>query len=267
MRGIRRAPVGEGNDHVEQLKRTDDREEGGDSNRGTDQGNLDVAHDRPVSRAFDAGRLYELARHRLESGDIDHHVETEVFPHHDDRNREHREALVSEDEDRLAADRPEEGGGHASVSVEYETPNKARGDFRENVWKEEDQSKQRIGGRLFIHEQGQQERERELHEERDGQNDRGVADRLPEYRATEDLGEVRQSDEVRRRSVAVPLEQGIVARIQQRQGNEEAKERQRGRQQDRDRDEATAQQSLSRGAVGHDAGNRRRHRYAFPSKD
>ena len=141
---------------------------------------------------------------------------------------------IGQDEDRLGSERAEKRRRDPGVAVEHEAPDEPGGDLGEDIRQEENQAEEGVGRGLLIDEQSQQQRDRHLDEERHRQNDEGVAHGLPEDGVVEDLFEVGQADEVGRRAIAVPLEQTIVAGVDERQRDEQGEKDQRRRQHDED---------------------------------
>ena len=130
-----------------------------------------MANRGPAARAFESRRLDLFARHALERRHIDHHMEAEVFPYDDHGDREESEPRIGQDEYGLDSNRAEEGRRDTGVAVEDEAPDEPGGDLGEDVWQEVNQAEERVGSRLLIDEQGQQQRDRHLDEKRHSQND------------------------------------------------------------------------------------------------
>ena len=132
---------------------------------------------------------------------------------------------------------PEPGRDHARnpvVPVEHEVPDEPGRDIREHVRQEEDHPEPDRANDPAGDHQRDRERERQL-DEKGEDDDEAVVDQRPdEGRVVEQVAVVLEPDEFFRRPVAVPVEEAVPARLDDRQGDEDGEQKKRRRQKDDD---------------------------------
>jgi hypothetical protein len=92
--GVERPTVGQHEDLVECLERKDDGDDDREKDRRREERQRYVAKDLEAACAVDQGCLLKRSRNVLETGEEDDHVQTEVPPDADQRNRRHDEPGV-----------------------------------------------------------------------------------------------------------------------------------------------------------------------------
>ena len=147
------------------------------------------------ARPVHLGRLEQRPVDALQAGDIQHHVEAEIFPQDHDQHRAERPGLVGEQIVGLEAERAGDHAGESEAPVEHEMPDQAGRDVGKDIGEEENHPEPGGAGDPPGDHQRHAERERLLDEERDGDDEAVVDQRAVEGRVAEQVAIVLEPDE------------------------------------------------------------------------
>ena len=178
-------------------------------------------------------------------------MEAEVLPRDDEEHREHDRARVCQPRlvERAEADRPERALGE-SARLQEKAPDDTRDDLRDDVRGEEDEPQDRAAPEPAAEHQGQPECERDLDEERQDDDEDVVLDRSLEHRLRQRPLVVGETDEVGQRCQAVPLEEAVVDRLDDREEDEDGVQDQGGQQEQGDHRAPAGAAPAARGRLG-----------------
>ena len=252
-----RAATGRDPDEVEQLEGADDRQEDGHAQGRPEQGQGHVADRLAPGGAIDRRRFLELVRDALQTGQQQDHVEAEVLPRDDEEHRQHDRVRVREPRlvERAQADRVEQAVGQ-STWLEEQAPHDTGDDLRDDIRGEEDEPEDGAAPEPAAEDERQPEREWDLDDERQDDDEDVVLDGPLEDGLRQRALVVGKADEVGQRCQAVPLEEAVVDRLDDREEHEDRVQGQGGQQEQGDR---RALARATPGALGGVGADHRRH--------
>ena len=201
-------------DQVEGAEDQDEGEHGDDGEGGREHREGDVAEDLPAARAVDQRRVAQILRHVLQAGQVEDDGHAVPLPELDDVDGLHRPDWIGLPLPLPAAkpDVGQEGIDDADDRVEHQDPDDPGRDGRHDHGQEDDDPVDVGHPRAAVEHHRQPERDGVLEDEDDGEELGGVAGRLPELCATEDVAKVVEPDEVADRPVPAPVEDAQVER-------------------------------------------------------
>ena len=167
-------------------------------------------------------------------GDVQHHVEAEVFPHDDDQHGGERPILVREQIDGCRPESAGDRGREAVIAVEHVSPDQARADIGEHIGQKEDHPERHCADNPARDNHRDAERKRQLDEKRDGDDEAVVDERAHERRAVDQVAVILEADELLGLAVAVPVVKAVPRRLDHRQRDEDREEKNRRRQENED---------------------------------
>ena len=127
-----------------------------------------------------------------------------------------------------------DGAVQQAVGSEDLAPDDRRDDLAEREGREEQHAHERPAAEILVEQDGEEERERELQQQRQHEDDDVVRERAAEDLVLERGREVREADEVRELSEAVPVVQAVARALDDGVDQEHAVQQERRRQERQD---------------------------------
>ena len=186
--------------------------------------------------AVDGRGFLELVGDALQAGQQQDHVEAEVLPRDDEEHRQHDGVRVGQPRlvEGAQADRVEQAVSQPA-RLQEQAPDDTGDDLRDDIRGEEDESQDGPAPEPAAEHQRQPERERDLHDQRQDDDQHVVLDGALEDGIRHGALVVGEPDEVGQRRQAVPLEDAVADRLDDREEDEDRVQDQRGQQEQGDR--------------------------------